>query len=73
MRRSQHGVEVDTVACSSHDPAADLDHRLIAAGREIGGRPDRDGIAPARPPEYFFASNAGAVASHAEVSVFVVR
>ena len=24
-------------------------------------------------PEHFFASNAGALASHAEVSVFVIR
>ena len=69
----QHGVEVATVAYSSHDPAADLDHRLIAAGREIGA--DLIVMASHLPglPEHLFASNAGAVASHAKVSVFVVR
>jgi nucleotide-binding universal stress UspA family protein len=69
----QHGVEVDTVAYSSHDPAADLDHRLIAAAREIGA--DLIVMASHLPglPEHLFASNAGAVAAHAKVSVFVVR
>ena len=61
------------MAYSSHDPAADLDHRLIAAGREIGA--DLIVMASHLPglPEHLFASNAGAVASHAKVSVFVVR
>ena len=69
----QRGVAVDTVAYSSHDPAADLDQRLIAAAQEIGA--DLIVMASHVPglPEHFFASNAGAVASHAKISVFVVR
>jgi nucleotide-binding universal stress UspA family protein len=69
----RHGLEVDTKAYSSHDPAADLDDRLIAAAKEIGC--DLIVMASHVPglPEHFFASNAGAVASHAKVSVFVVR
>ena len=69
----QHGIEVAPLVYSSHDPAADLDQRLIAAGREIGA--DLIVMASHVPglPEHFFASNAGAVASHAKISVCVVR
>ena len=70
---TRHGVAVETMACSSHDPAADLDQRLIAAGQQVGA--DLIVMASHVPgvPEHFFASNAGAVASHAAISVFVVR
>jgi nucleotide-binding universal stress UspA family protein len=68
-----HGLEIATAAYRSHDPATDLDKMLIAAAREQ----DADLIVMASHvpglPEHFFASNAGAVASHADVSVFVVR
>jgi nucleotide-binding universal stress UspA family protein len=68
-----HGLEIDAAAYPSHDPATDLDKMLIAAAREQ----DADLIVMASHvpglPEHFFASNAGAVASHADVSVFVVR
>ena len=69
----QHALDIDTAAYSSHDPAVDLDERLIVAARETGA--DLIVMASHVPglPEHIFASNAGAVASHAEVSVFVVR
>lgn len=69
----KHGLDIDTVTYSSHDPAVDLDKTLIAAAKENGA--DLIVMASHLPglPEHIFASNAGAVASHAEVSVFVIR
>jgi nucleotide-binding universal stress UspA family protein len=69
----KHSLEINTAAYPSHDPAVDLDHTLLAAARESGA--DLIVMASHVPglPEHIFASNAGAVASHAEMSVFVVR
>lgn len=67
------GIDVDTAAYSSHDPAAELHKALIEAARDKGA--DLIVMASHIPgvPEHIFASHAGAVASHSEVSVFVVR
>ena len=69
----QHGVTVDTAAYTAHDPSIDLDKTILAAARETGC--DLIVMASHVPgiPEHFFASHVGAVASHATVSVFVVR
>lgn len=69
----RHGLEIETAAFPSHDPAVDLDETLIGAANDKGA--DLIVMASHVPgvPEHVFASNAGAVASHAEVSVFVVR
>jgi len=69
----EHGLEIDTAAYPSHDPAVDLDDTLIAAAKENGA--DLIVMASHVPglAEHLFASNAGAVASHAKVSVFVIR
>jgi nucleotide-binding universal stress UspA family protein len=69
----RHELDIETAAYSSHDPAVDLDDTLIAAAKENGA--DLIVMASHVPglPEHIFASNAGAVAAHAEVSVFVVR
>lgn len=68
-----HGIAVDTAAYSSHDPAVELDKTLIEAATDKGA--DLIVMASHIPglPEHIFASHAGAVASHAEISVFVVR
>lgn len=68
-----HGIEIETTALTSHDPAVDLDTTLIAAAEENGA--DLIVMASHIPglPEHIFASHAGAVASHAGISVFVVR
>lgn len=73
MQAKTHGLDVDTVAYPSHDPAIDLDKTLIGAAGEKGA--DLIVMASHVPgfPEHIFASHAGAVASHAGVSVFVVR
>ena len=70
---AKHGLKVETAAYPSHDPAVDLDQALIAAAEENGA--DLIVMASHVPGlrEHVFASNAGAVASHAGVSVFVIR
>jgi nucleotide-binding universal stress UspA family protein len=70
---SAHGLEIETAAYPSHDPAADLDKVLVAAAKDKGA--DLIVMASHVPgfKEHIFASNAGAVASHADMSVFVVR
>lgn len=72
-KASESGVTIDVAGYPSHDPAVDLDKRLIAAAKDVGA--DLIVMASHVPglPEHIFASNAGAVASHAGVSVFVVR
>jgi nucleotide-binding universal stress UspA family protein len=68
-----HDLDIDTAAYPSHDPTIDLDKTLMTAAEDFGA--DLIIMASHVPglPEHIFASNAGAVASHAEVSVFVVR
>ncbi len=69
----QHHLDIDTAAYPSHDPAVDLDKTLIAAAKDNGA--DLIVMASHVPglPEHIFASNAGAVAAHSGMSVFVVR
>lgn len=58
---------------TSHDPAVDLDDKLLDAIKDTGS--DLVVMASHVPglPEHIFASNAGEVAMHAKVSVFVIR
>lgn len=65
--------DTSAVAYTSHDPTIDLDQNLLRAIEETGA--DLVVMASHIPgfPEYLFASNAGYVAMHAKVSVFVVR
>ena len=69
----QHGLEVTTAAYPSHDPAVDLNRTLITAAKENGA--DLIVMASHIPglADHVFASHAAAVASYADVSVFVVR
>ncbi len=69
----KHGIQVETAAYTSHDPAVDLDEKLLEAVKDT--KSDLVVMASHVPglPEHIFASNAGSVASHAEVSVFVIR
>jgi nucleotide-binding universal stress UspA family protein len=69
----QHGLEVTTAAYPSHDPTIDLDRTLIEAAKENGA--DLIVMASHVPglSDHIFGSNAGTVASYADVSVFVVR
>lgn len=68
-----HGITASTKMCVSHDPAVDLDATLMQAIEEVGA--DLVVMASHVPgvPEHVFATNAGYLANHARVSVFVIR
>lgn len=70
---ARHGIEASTRTAVSHDPAVDLDKILLKAVVDTGA--DLVVMASHVPgiPEHVFASNAGYLANHASVSVFVVR
>lgn len=70
---TKHGIVVGTVTLNSHDPVRDLDELLMKSIDENGI--DLVVMASHVPAamDYLFASNAGYLASHAPVSVFVVR
>jgi nucleotide-binding universal stress UspA family protein len=68
-----HGFEAEARSYVSHDPAVDLDDTLLKAVKEIGAdlvvmQSHVPGL-----QEYLWPSNGGAVATHAEVSVMIVR
>lgn len=69
----KHGIQTTSRAYASPDPSVDLDKTLMRA-IEDGGI-DLVVMASHVPglPEHIFASNAGYLASHAGVSVMVVR
>lgn len=69
----RRGIDGSVRAYTSHDPAVDLDTTLIGAIHETGA--DLVVMASHVPgaAEHIFASNAGYLASHADVSVLVVR
>ncbi len=66
-------ADAGSAACISHDPTTDLDATLLQAIRDTGA--DLVVMASHVPglAEHLFASNAGYVAMHAEVTVMVVR
>lgn len=67
------GVEVKAKAMTSNDPAVDVDDTLQQAATEISA--DLVVMASHVPgfADYVFASRAGYLASHSDLSVFVVR
>ena len=70
---AKHGVAFGAHALTSPDPAIDLDERLGREANDIGA--DLIVMASHVPgfAEYIFSSNAGYLASHAKISVFIVR
>lgn len=72
-KSSALGVAIMAQSYVSHDPAVDLDDTLGKAVKEL--RCDLVVMGSHVPgfAEYLFESNAGQLASHSEVSVFVVR
>lgn len=69
----KYGVNFTAHSAISHDPTIDLDGTLMSAADSIGA--DLIVMASHIPgfAEYVFASNAGYLASHSKMSVFVVR
>jgi nucleotide-binding universal stress UspA family protein len=68
-----HGVKASAVPVFSHDPTAELTSALMSAITDTGA--DAVVMASHVPgwAEHIFHSNAGYIACHAPVSVFVVR
>ena len=67
------GIDAEALAVVSADPTTDVDDALLAAIRQTGA--DLVVMASHKPgiAEYFWPSNGGKIASHADVSVFIVR
>ena len=67
------GVDCSALAMTSHDPAIDLDKALMKAIDDSGA--DLVVMASHVPGvlDHFFTSNAGWLATHADISVMVVR
>jgi len=70
---AKHGMGFRAKAMVSHDPAADLDQTLKQAASEIGA--DLVVMASHVPGflDHIFSSRAGYLASHTDLSVFIVR
>jgi nucleotide-binding universal stress UspA family protein len=70
---AKHGVAFTSKVMVSHDPTIDLDKTLEAAAADVNA--DLIVMASHAPgvADHFIASNAGHLASHATVSVLVVR
>lgn len=70
---SRHGIQASGHAVFTHDPAIDLDDGLLKAVHETGSdlvvmQTHIPNIA-----DHLWPSNGGRLASHADVSVFLVR
>ncbi|MCV0427681.1 MAG: universal stress protein [Roseibium sp.] len=70
---AKHGVPASGHAAFAHDPVAELEDALLKAIDETGA--DLVVMATHAPKltDYFWPSNGGRIASHADVSVFLVR
>ena len=73
QQSAQHGITFETKALTSPDPAVDLDDVL----RKVISETNADLVVMASHvpgfKEHFIGSNAGYLASHSDISVFVVR
>lgn len=70
---SAHGIEAASHMMVSHDPTIDVDDALLKAVEETGADLVVMASHPPGMADYFWPSNGGTLASHARVSVFVVR
>ncbi len=70
---ARRGIEATTRAVTSHDPTIDLDKTLLKALHETGA--DLVVMASHIPNvlDHVWPSNGGRIASHADVSVLIVR
>lgn len=72
-RSEADGLSIETHAVVSHDPAADLDKRLMGAISDLGA--DLVVMQTHRPgwADHWFGSHGGHVAANAPISVMLVR
>lgn len=69
----RHGHAASSEMLVSHDPAVDLDDRLMQAIGDIGADLVVMQSHMPRLSDYVWPSNGGKIASHSKASVFVVR
>ena len=70
---ARYGVEIGAKSMLSHDPAIDLDDALERAGAELDADLVVMGSHVPGIAEHVFSSNAGYLAEHSKLSVFIVR
>lgn len=72
-KAEQYGITARALNLGSPDPEAEVDRKLLDTIEKVGA--DLVVMASHRPGlmDYIFASHGGYIASHAKVSVFVVR
>ena len=70
---ARHGHAATTHLIVSHDPAVDLDKRLLAAEGDIGADLVVMQSHVPNVADYIWASHGGALAQHSRVSVMLVR
>ena len=70
---AKYGIEIGSHAITSPDPTIDLDDKLGREAHDIGA--DLIVMASHVPgfAEHIFSSNAGYLASHSDISIFIVR
>lgn len=70
---AKYGIEIGSHAITSPDPTVDLDDQLGREAHDVGA--DLIVMASHVPgfAEHIFSSNAGYLASHIDISVFIVR
>lgn len=73
QQSAEHGIQAQSKPMLSHDQTIDLDSTLSKAGEEIGADLIVMGSHVPGMLEHVFSSNAGYLASHSSLSVFVVR
>jgi nucleotide-binding universal stress UspA family protein len=73
VESERYGVEFGAHAITTTDPATDLDDRLGREAQDIGADLIVMGSHVPDMAEHLFSSRAGYLASHADISVFIVR
>lgn len=69
----KRGIPIETMTIESHDPTSDLSAKLIEAAKNTGADLIVIGSHVPGMADHLVASHGGYVASHAPVSVMVVR
>ncbi|MAZ17079.1 universal stress protein [Oricola sp.] len=70
---TSHGIETDCITVVSHDPAVDLDDKLIDTAHKTGSNLIVMATHIPNVADHFWPSNGGRLATHTDASVFLVR
>jgi len=69
----RHGIATDSKVVVSHDPAVDLDDKLVETVHETGSNLVVMATHIPNVGDHFWPSNGGRLATHTDASVFLVR